>query len=230
MSTRTLGLSVQLHDYLLRETILEPPVLRQLREETAKLESGRMQISPEQGQFMQLLCRMNGVRRAIEIGTFTGYSSTCVASALPPDGRLICCDVNEEWTSIARRYWKLAGVESRIELRLGPALETLDKMLAAESDSRGSHDGLLAGAFDFVFIDADKINSDQYYERALRLLRSGGLVAVDNAIWDGKVADLTINDADTVAHRNLNHKVARDPRVTASLVPIGDGLLLARKN
>lgn len=220
MSTKTIQITDELHAYLLRATVAESDVLRDLREETAKLPKAHMQISPEQGHFMRLLCELVGARRAVEVGTFTGYSSTCVASALPPDGRLICCDVSEEWTNIARRYWEKAGLTGKIELRLGPALESLDALIA-----KGR-----SGTIDFAFIDADKTTYPAYYERCLTLLRPGGLVALDNALRGGRVADPQVNDADTVVIRELNERVClHDERVNASLVPIGDGLLLARK-
>jgi O-methyltransferase len=167
---------------------------------------------------MHLLAGVIGARRALEIGTFTGYSSLCVASALPADGKLICCDVSEEYTSIARNYWRRAGLESKIELRLGPAVATLDALIEAKVPE-----------FDFVFIDADKTNYSNYYERALKLLRTGGLIAIDNVLWGGNVADPADNDEDTVAIRALNDKVRADERVTLSMIPLGDGLTLARK-
>lgn len=219
MSTRSIGLSDKLHVYLINETLKETALLRRLREETAALPDANMQIAPEQGQFMRLLVELLGGRRAIEIGTFTGYSALCVAAALPDDGRLIACDTNETWTAMARVFWREAGVDHKIELRLAPALETLEQLLA---------DGA-AESFDFAFIDADKPNYDRYYESCLRLLRGGGLIAVDNALWSGKVADAAVDDEDTRSIRALNAKVREDERVTSSLVPIGDGLLLARK-
>ncbi len=219
MSTRTTGLSDSLQQYLLRATLREPEVLVQLREETAKLPGAGMQISPEQGQLMRLLVELMGARKAIEVGVFTGYSSISVALGMPPDGRLIACDVNEEWTAIARRYWAKAKVADKIELRLAPALQTLDALLAAGQ----------AGGFDFCFIDADKDRYDDYYERCLLLLRPGGLIAIDNALWGGSVADQSIQDEDTRAIRALNAKVLSDERVSMSLVPVGDGVLLARK-
>jgi caffeoyl-CoA O-methyltransferase len=194
-------------------------VLRRLRDETSKLPSARMQISPEQGQLMGLLVELLGARRALEIGVFTGYSSTAVALALPPDGRLVACDLSQEWTNVARRYWREAGVESKIDLRLGPALASLDALV---------RDGQ-AGSFDFAFIDADKTSYGDYYERCLILLRAGGLLAVDNALWSGAVADPSDQRENTRAIRALNAKVSADERVSASLVPIGDGLFLARK-
>lgn len=223
MSTRTLHLPDELQQYLVRHTLAESELMRRLREETAGLPQAEMQISPEQGQFMRLLVELVGGRKAIEIGTFTGYSALCIASGLAPGGKLICCDVSAEWTRIAQHFWELAGLSGRIELRLGPALETLDALLDDSVDEP------LSGTFDFAFIDADKRNVEAYYERCLRLLRPGGLLAVDNALRDGKVAVLRPEDPDTLAMHALNVKVCRDARVTASLVPIGDGLLLARK-
>lgn len=220
MSTRTIQLTDALLDYLRDASLREPDVFRRLREETAGLELANMQIAPEQGQFMTLLCELVGARQALEIGTFTGYSALCIARGLPPDGRLICCDVSSEWTAVARRYWQEAGLAERINLRLAPALQTLDRLLA---------DGA-AATFDFAFIDADKPLYDAYYERCLALLRPGGLIALDNALNGGRVLD-----PDNPANPNtrtidaLNRKVQRDERVSASLVPIGDGLLLARK-
>ena len=197
----------------------ETPVQRRLREETAKLPLARMQIGPDQAALMALLIRLLGARRALEIGVFTGYSGLAVASALPDDGKLIACDVSEEWTRIARRYWQEAGVAGKIDLRLGPALETLaalQRVGAAES-------------FDFAFIDADKENNDRYYEACLRLVRPGGLIAVDNTIWHGQVADPAVKDAETEAIRALNLKMRDDSRVDAVLLTVGDGVMLARK-
>lgn len=219
MANQTISLDDLLHDYLLGASLREPELLRRLREETVKMPQSSMQIAPEQGQFMALLAELIGAKNAIEIGTFTGYSSMWVASVLPEGGKLIACDVSEQWTAIARRYWQEAGLEQKVDLRLAPAIETLDALLAEGRE----------GTFDFVFIDADKTNYDNYYERTLRLLRAGGLIAVDNTLWDGKVADPDVQDPDTVAIRALNEKVRDDARVTASLVPIGDGVLLARK-
>lgn len=179
----------------------------------------RMQIAPEQGQLMQLLAELVGARRALEIGVFTGYSAACVAMVLPTDGKLVACDVSEEWTNIGRRYWKELGVDDKIELHLRPAVETLDEL-----SKNGAN-----GSFDFAFIDADKTNYDAYYERCLLLLRVGGLIAIDNMLWSGDVADPGNQEPDTVAIRALNSKIRADERVTMSLVPIGDGLILARK-
>lgn len=219
MSTRTVSLDERLYDYLLAVSVREPQVLAELREETAKLSNAGMQISPEQGQFMRLLAELIGARRALEIGVFTGYSSLCVAQALPADGELVACDINEEYTAVARRYWQRAGLEQRIRLELGPALDTLDRRIAAGE----------SGSFDFAFIDADKENYQAYYERCLRLLRQGGLIAIDNVLWGGSVADPEDQKSTTRAIRALNSLLAEDPRVSVSLVPIGDGLFLARK-
>lgn len=220
MSPRTISMTDRLRDYLLEATVREPPVLARLRQETAALGSpAGMQISPDQGRFMAVLVQLSGARRIIEIGTFTGYSSLTMALAMPPDGHLLACDVSEEWTAIARRYWAEAGVADRIELRLGPALGTLDSLLA---DGR-------AGSFDLAFIDADKTSYADYAERCLRLLRPGGLILLDNMLWGGAVADPADTDPDTVAIRSLNRSLADDPRVDFCLVPIGDGVALARR-
>lgn len=219
MTNATIALTAQLQRYLLEHSVREAPILASLRQVTAALPQAGMQIAPEQGQFMQLLVRVLGAKRCLEVGTFTGYSALAVALALPGDGALIACDVSVEWTQIARRFWAEAGVDARIDLRLAPALTTLDALL----ESRGG------SSFDFAFIDADKGNYVAYYERVVELLRPGGLLAVDNALWDGTVADPGVNDADTNAIRALNDRVHRDERVDMSLVPIGDGLLLARK-
>lgn len=219
MSMRTIALTDELYEYLRNVSLREPALLARLREETSRLERANMQIAPEQGQFMALLIELLDVRRALEIGTFTGYSALIVALAMPSDGRLIACDLSEEWTAIGRRYWEEAGVADKIDLRLGPALATLDELLAADA----------AESFDFVFIDADKTGYDDYYERSLRLLRAGGMIAIDNVLWNGNVYDLSIDDPDTVAIRALNEKLHTDERVSISLVPIGEGLTLARK-
>jgi len=220
MSNRTIGLSDEIYRYLLQHSLREPELLRRLREETTRMTRwANMQIAPEQGQFMGLLVQLIGARRALEVGTFTGYSALSVMLAMPRDGRLVACDLSKEFTDVARRYWAEAGLADRIELRLQPALNTLDELIA----------GGAAGSFDFAFIDADKENYDGYYERALKLLRPGGLLAIDNVLWNGSVADPTIHDADTNAIRALNDKVAKDRRVAISMVPIGDGLTLARK-
>lgn len=219
MSNRTIEINDRIYDYLLTVSVREPPLLARLRAETAADSAGGMQVAPEQGQFMALLVELIGARRALEIGTYTGYSALCVAMALPEDGRLICCDTSEEWTAIARRYWAEAGVAGRIDLQLRPALETLDALLANGEDGR----------FDFAFIDADKENYQNYYERCLKLLRPGGLVAVDNTLWGGSVANPEKTDTETEAIRRFNARLHTDMRVSISLVPIGDGLTLARK-
>lgn len=219
MSSRTIAMTDPLYDYLLQVSLREPTVLRRLREFTQRRPHGNMQISPEQGQFMALLVQMIGAKRTIEVGTFTGYSSTAVALALPERGRMICCDVSEDHTAIARKFWREAGVEKKIDLRLAPAKKTLDALL------RDGH----AGKFDFAFIDADKENYRAYYERVLKLLRPGGVVAIDNVLWGGSVLDDADQSADTKAIRAFNKKLKGDKRVSLSLVPIGDGLTLARK-
>jgi len=219
VSAKTIQVTEAIWQYLIDVTVHEPPVLAKLRAETSLMPSGGMQISPEQGQFMALLTELGGAKRALEVGVFTGYSSIRVALALPADGHLVACDVSEEYTNVARRYWREAHVEQKIELRLGPALATLNALLA--EGARGS--------FDFAFIDADKANYDGYYERCLELVRRGGLIAVDNALWSGAVADPSRKDPDTRAIRELNAKISNDSRVSASLIPIGDGLMLARK-
>lgn len=221
MSSRTIQVTDHLYEYMPSVSSREPELLARLRAETAERTGGRarMQISPEQGQFMRLLIRLLGARRALEVGVFTGYSSLSVAMALPEDGRLVACDVSEEWTSIARPYWEEAGVAHKIDLRIAPALETLESLVGSGE----------AGTYDFAFIDADKGNYAGYYERALALLRPGGLIAVDNTLWSGRVADESDQDADTVAIREFNRKLHGDDRVDLSMLPMGDGLTLARK-
>jgi predicted O-methyltransferase YrrM len=219
MSNRTLNLTPDLYLYLLQQGVRESDVARRLREETAKLPMARMQISPEQGALMQMLVRLLGARRTLEVGTFTGYSALVVAEALPADGRVVACDVSAEWTAIGRRYWAEAGVAGRIDLRLRPAVETLDELLASGGK----------GSFDFAFIDADKTSYEVYYERSLALLRQGGLVGIDNTLWSGAVVDVGRNDADTAAIRAINGKIRQDARVDMVLLPVGDGLTLARK-
>src|ERR687885_3046578 len=208
MSKQTLGLDNQLYDYLLSVSLREPDILRQLREETARYPMARMQIAPEQGQFMALLVQLLGATKTLEVGVFTGYSSLCVALALPPNGKIVACDVSEEYTAIARRYWEAAGVADKIDLRLAPALETLDELLAAGQ----------AESFDFAFIDADKGNYEGYYERSLQLIRPGGLIAIDNVLWSGRVADPQVHDSSTQALRAFNNKLYQDEGVTLSLV------------
>lgn len=219
MSATHIKLTDELAAYMRAVSLRDTELFVRLREETAALPMGRMQITAEQGQFMGFLVRLLGATRTIEVGVFTGYSSLSVALALPPGGKIIACDVSEEWTSIGRRYWNEAGVEDKIDLRLAPALETLDRLLAS-----GEH-----GRFDFAFIDADKENYSQYYERILELLRPGGVVAIDNVLWHGDVIDPSKNDPDTLAIRAFNETIYTDERVDLSLVPIGDGLTLARK-
>jgi len=219
MSSKTITMSDQLYAYLHRASLREPDVLARLRDETSRLPMSGMQIAPEQGQFMRLLVKALGIRRAIEVGVFTGYSTLSVALAMPDDGRIIACDISEEWTAVAQRYWKQAGVDHKIELRLAPAVETLDILIENE----------LENSFDFAFIDADKTGYMEYYERALMLLRPGGLIAVDNTLWNGSVADMGNQTEDTVAIRRLNELIHVDERVEMSQLPIGDGLTLALK-
>jgi predicted O-methyltransferase YrrM len=200
--------------YIHEHSVREPLVLRELREATKAVPMSGMQIGADQGQFLQLLVQAIGARRCLEIGTYTGYSALAVALALPEDGRLICCDISEEWTAVGKPFWKKAGVEQRIDLRIGPALETL----------KG-----LKGPFDFVFIDADKPNYLKYYEGCLPLVRKNGIIAIDNTLWSGAVADPTQKDADTVALRQFNDALHRDQRVALSMLPLGDGVTLALK-
>lgn len=219
MTTQTIGLNPDLYHYLLSVSLREPEVLNQLRQETARHPQARMQIAPEQGQLMALLVRLMGAKKTLEVGVFTGYSTLSVALALPPDGKVIACDVNQQDTAIARRYWQQAGVANKIELHLAPASETLDWLLTSEQ----------AGTFDFAFIDADKSNYDHYYERSLQLVRSGGLIAIDNVLWSGRVADPAVQDNRTNKIRAFNQKLHQDQRVIISQVSIGDGLTLALK-
>ena len=220
MSNDFLALTEHLYTYMLNNSLREPDVLSRLREETtATNPRAIMAISPVQGQFMMLLLKLISASKTLEVGVFTGYSSLCTALTIPQDGHIYACDVSEEWTSVARRYWAEAGVTGKITLKLAPAVETLDALLA---------DGH-AGTFDFAFIDADKSNYDHYYERALKLVRKGGLLVFDNMLWYGKVADPSVTDADTVALRALNAKLHHDERVFASLIAVGDGMNLAIK-
>ncbi len=219
MSNRTLSIDDRLYDYLCDVSINEPELLTQLREETAKIEFSVMQISPEQGQFMSLLIKLMAAKNAIEIGTFTGYSSICVASAMPEDGKLICCDISPQWTAMAEKYWALAKLENKIDLYLQPAEQTLQMLLDDGAEK----------TFDFVFIDADKQNYIMYYEMALRLLRRGGLIAVDNTLWSGAVADPENFEPGTRAIRRFNEMLKEDNRVSKSLLTIGDGLTLILK-
>lgn len=219
MSRQSLTLDDRLYGYLLDVSLREPELFRRLREETGRMPMARMQIAPEQGQFLALLVEILNARRVLEIGTFTGYSALWMASAVREGGTITCCDISEEWTGIAQRYWKEAGVADRIDLRLAPALETLDALITG-----GERE-----AFDLAFIDADKENYVAYYERCLSLLRPGGLVAVDNTLWSGSVADPGDQGVDTQAIRRFNLQLHEDERVTLSLLPLGDGLTLARK-
>lgn len=219
MSSRTINLDDALYAYLLDSSLREDGILRQLREETAQLPNAQMQISPEQGQFMALLAELTGAETALEIGVFTGYSALCVARAMGPKGRMICCDVNRDWTDMGRRAWRKAGVEARIELHLAPALTTLDRLLGENA----------AGSIDLAFIDADKENYAAYYERCLELLRPGGLIMIDNTLWSGAVIDPEKQDPDTAAIRILNARLVADTRISLSMLPIGDGLTLCRK-
>lgn len=219
MSNQSIQLTPELYTYLLEVSLRESDLLQELRERTRQMPEARMQIAPDQGQFMTLLARLLGVRKALEIGVFTGYSALCVAAALPADGRLIACDISAEYTRIAQEYWARAGVADRIDLRLAPASETLAALLAEGA----------AGSFDLAFIDADKTGYAGYYEQCLALLRPGGLIVVDNVLWNGRVLDTASADADTRAIRAFNRRIHRDARVDLSLVPIGDGLSLLRK-
>jgi predicted O-methyltransferase YrrM len=214
MAGRAPFLPEKIARYIQEHSVREPAILRELRAATAAVPMSGMQIGADQGQFMALLVQSIGAKRCLEIGTYTGYSALAVALALPEDGRVVCCDINEEWTSIARRFWKKAGMDHKIELHLAPALETLKK---------------LQGPFDFVFIDADKPNYANYYERCIELVRKGGLIALDNTLWSGWVADGKHRDADTRALRAFNDKLHRDERVAVSLLPLADGLTLALK-
>jgi predicted O-methyltransferase YrrM len=218
MSNRSIGLDEALHAYLLSVGVREHPVLARLREETAQLPDAQMQIAPEEGAFLALLVRTLGPRKVLEVGTFTGYSSTAMAMALPAGGRIVCCDVSKEWTDVAKGAWTDAGVADRVDLRLGPAVETLEGLLQAGE----------AGAFDLAFIDADKPNYAAYYEATVQLVRPGGLIAIDNVLWSGRVADPSVQDAQTTAIRALNATIAADERVDLAMVPIADGLTLAR--
>jgi predicted O-methyltransferase YrrM len=219
MTKQTTGLEGTLADYIQSISLREADILKQLREETAKLSMARMQISPEQGQLMALLVQLMGAKKTLEIGVFTGYSALAVALALPDDGKVIACDISEEYTAIAKDFWERAGVSEKIDLRIAPALETLDQLI-----SEGE-----TGSFDLAFIDADKRNYENYYERALTLLRPGGLILIDNVLWSGKVIDPTITDKQTQAIREFNQKRHQDSRISLSLIAIADGLTLALK-
>ena len=220
MSTKFLSLTETLHSYVLSVGVRDREILKELREENAQHPRAVMQIAPEQGQFMGLLVQLLGVKKALEIGVFTGYSSLIVAMALPDDGQLIACDISDEYTAMARKYWKKAGVAHKVDLRIAPALETLEQLI------NEGH----SNSFDFAFIDADKSNYDNYYERALQLVRPGGLIALDNVLWSGRVSEPKENhDNRTKRIHTLNEKIHGDERVSMSLVPIADGLMLAMK-
>lgn len=218
MSRRTIDLDDTLYQYLLDHSLREHPAQAALREATRTHPQAQMQISPEQGQFMALLVWLMGARNTIEVGVFTGYSTLSVALALPDDGRILACDISDEYTRVGKPYWEQAGVAGKIDLQLAPALQTLDAHIAAGE----------AGQYDFAFIDADKSGYDGYYERCLELLRAGGLIAIDNVLWSGRVA-IPADDEDTAALQALNDKLHRDERVDLAMLPIGDGLTLARK-
>lgn len=217
--SKSLGLNPALHDYLLSVSLREPDVLRQLRDETQQHPSSMMQITADQGQFLSFLVQLIGATKTLEVGVFTGYSALSVALALPANGKIVACDISEEYTAIARRYWEKAGVADKIDLQIAPALETLDRLLAEGQ----------ANSFDFAFVDADKENYWRYYERSLQLVRPGGLIAVDNVLWSGSVIDPAARDASTEAIRAFNQKIHHDERVTLSMLPLSDGLTLALK-
>lgn len=219
MSNTHLQITEELRSYIRQVSLREPPLMTHLREETAQMPGAGMQITPEQGQFLGLVVELIGATRALEIGVFTGYSSLAVARSLPANGKLVACDVSEEYTRVARRYWREAGVDHKIDLRIAPAVQTLDNLIV-----EGGEDSI-----DFAFIDAYKENYEVYYERVLTLLRPGGVVAVDNVLWHGRVVDANVADADTEAIRRLNAKIASDTRVSISMLTIGDGLTLAVK-
>ena len=219
MSNRTLNLDEALYSYLLDVSLRETPLQKRLREETAALPVAQWQIAPEQGQFMALLVQLTGARQLLDIGTFTGYSALSMAQALPEDGHLLCCDIDQQYTAIARRYWKEAGVAERVELRLAPAMETLGALVREGK----------AGSFDLIFVDADKVNYPAYLEHALILARPGGLILFDNTLWSGRVLERTPETADTRAIQSLNKRLKVDQRVDISLLPLGDGLTLCRK-
>ncbi len=219
MAGKTSFIDHQVLQYITQHSLRESTLMAELRAETALLAEARMQITAEQGQFFSLLIQATSAKNCLEIGTFTGYSALSVALALPADGRLICCDVSEEWTAVGKRYWQRAAVAHKIELRIAPALETLDSLLANGE----------AGKFDFVFIDADKSNYDAYYERCLKLVRGGGLIVFDNMLWSGAVVDESDQSKDTCALRAINDKLHHDERVSLSLLPVADGLTLALK-
>lgn len=219
MANTTLGLPTDLHDYLRRVAVREPAVLRRLRAETASMPEANMQIAPEQGALMALLAELTGARRCLELGTFTGYSALAVALVLPPGGRVVCCDMSREWTDVGRRFWAEAGVDDRIEVRIGPALDSLDAMI-----NEGASDSV-----DFAFVDAAKEEYPAYYERLMRLVRRGGLMLFDNVFWGGDVVNPEVDDSDVRGIRELNERLAADERVTVAMVPLADGLTLVRR-
>lgn len=219
MSNQTISITDSIYNYICENSLREDENLSSLRAYTYRMEQRNMQISPEQGQFMQLLIKVMGAKKTIEVGVFTGYSSLCVALALPNDGSMVACDISKKFTDIAEKYWEDANVRDKINLKIGPAKDTLKELIDKD----------MSNTFDFAFIDADKINYDNYYELCLELLRPGGLIAIDNVLWSGDVADDRINDIDTEAIRYLNKKLHKDSRVNISLIPIGDGLTLALK-
>ena len=219
MTSKSIGLPDDVYDYVLAHGVREPGILARLREETASHPMAQMQIEPLQGAIFRLLVELLDARSYVEVGTFTGYSSLAVALAMPADGRLVCCDVSEEYTNVARRYWAEAGVADRVNLRIGPGIDTLDDLLAEGREN----------TFDLAFIDADKKSYPDYYERCLRLVRPGGVVALDNVLWGGEIADMAKQDRDTLALRAVNELVRDDGRVTVVLLPVADGMTLARK-
>lgn len=219
MTKQSIGLNSSLYEYYREIAIREPEILKELWAETSQLEGSEMQIAAEQGQFMALLVQLMGAKKILEIGVFTGYSSLVMALSLPDDGQIIACDISEEYTAIARKFWKKAGVDSKVDLRLGPALKTLQTLLESGQEEQ----------FDLAFIDADKNSYDQYYEISLKLVRPGGLILIDNVLWHGKVADKSIQDPSTRSIRNLNAKLYKDQRIQLSLIPIADGLTVALK-
>lgn len=219
MSSSNAYIPENIYDYILSNTLRDRPELKALRDETAELPMAMMQISPDQGQFMALLVKLIGAKRAIEVGTFTGYSALMVAEALPDDGKLVACDIDDEMPSVGRKHWEKNGVADKIDLRIGPAVDTLDALIAAGE----------SGTYDIAFIDADKENYGEYYERCLVLLRERGLILIDNVLWGGRVADPSNNDESTVAIRELTAKMQADERVDFSLIPVGDGLSFAVK-
>ncbi len=220
MSTSTINLTPELYHYYHEHSLREHPVLQALRERTQQEKQAVMQISPEQGQFMTLLMQLIGAKKTLEVGTFTGYSSLAVALGLPDDGQVIACDISDEWQGLATEHWQQAEVAHKIDLRIAPALDSLNALLEAGE----------AGTFDFAFIDADKRNQLAYYEKSLELVRQGGLITIDNVLWSGKVADPSVRDESTQAIRELNDFIHKDQRVTMSMLPIGDGLTLVRKS